>query len=220
MTTTNNNLSIIIAALLLSASSGFAPLSPVSSSSRSSHELLQSSSCPNIRTITSSSGKCNDEYSFARLSTVQRMASEDEEAEKTTESDAAAKNDDNSSSKAAAAGGGTIALTSAKSAADAAVSSSATTTTTTKNSSPSNTGFSLLLLPTLLIKFTIVLIVKFATDVVVYPTLYLWRWARLGRKKIGRGLARLLGREVVQESKGAVNGARTVVNGDSVGDFQ
>eukprot|EP00984_Skeletonema_dohrnii_P034193 scaffold33495_cov105-Skeletonema_dohrnii-CCMP3373.AAC.2 len=210
--TTTNNLPIIIAALLLSASSGFAPPSPVSSSSRS-HELLQSSSCPNIRTITSSSSRYNDEYSFARLSTIQRMASEDEEAEKTTESDAAA-NDDNSSSKATAAGGGTIALTSAKSAADAAVSSTATANT--KNSSPSNTGFSLLLLPTLLIKFTIVLIVKFATDVVVYPTLYLWRWARLGRKKIGRGLARLLGREVEEK----VNGARTVVNGDSVGDFQ
>jgi len=43
----------------------------------------------------------------------------------------------------------------------------------------------------------------------------------LGRKKIGRGLARLLGREVVEESSsGKVNGVRTVVNGDSVGDFQ
>ena len=52
---------------------------------------------------------------------------------------------------------------------------------------------------------------------VVYPILYVWRWARVGRKKIGRGLARLLGREEDGKVNG-VNGAPA--NGDSVGDFQ
>lgn len=41
----------------------------------------------------------------------------------------------------------------------------------------------------------------------------------MGRKKIGRGLARLLGREEDDKVNGKVNGAPTA-NGDSVGDFQ
>jgi hypothetical protein len=96
------------------------------------------------------------------------------------DSSSSKKSDVSSEEEEVTAGGGTIAITtSAKSAADAATSSS-------------TTGFSFILLPTLLFKFTIVLIVKFATDVVVYPVLYLWRWARLGKKKIERGLVRLL----------------------------
>lgn len=54
---------------------------------------------------------------------------------------------------------------------------------------------------------------------VVYPTLYLWRWARVGRNKVERGMARLLGRDsgdVVKVER--MNGA--ALNGDSVGDFQ
>ena len=41
----------------------------------------------------------------------------------------------------------------------------------------------------------------------------------MGRKKIGRGLARLLGREDEDGKVNGVNGAPTA-NGDSVGDFQ
>ena len=48
-------------------------------------------------------------------------------------------------------------------------------------------GFSMTLIPTLLFKFTIVLCIKFATDVIVFPTLFLYRLARLGKRKIVRG---------------------------------
>ena len=40
----------------------------------------------------------------------------------------------------------------------------------------------------------------------------------MGRKKIGRGLARLLGRDEEDGKVNGVNGAPA--NGDSVGDFQ
>mmetsp|Transcript_23423 Transcript_23423/g.38158 ORF Transcript_23423/g.38158 Transcript_23423/m.38158 type:complete len:233 (-) Transcript_23423:167-865(-) len=232
MMTTNSSLSsIIIAAALLSPTFGFfiAPSFP-----RSNPEFLRSNTCQEIVVGSSSSSKCNASPSYYHsagrmIMTIQRMTrSDDDDLDKLAEADLTADNDnDDSSNKATAAaatttttaaGGGTIALTSAKSAADAATSSSSSNS---MNSSPANnTGFSLLLLPTLLLKFTIVLIVKFATDVVVYPTLYLWRWARVGKKKIGRGLGRLLGREEegVMEEGSRVNGVKA--NGDSVGDFQ
>lgn len=67
-----------------------------------------------------------------------------------------------------------------------------------------STGFSLILLPILLFKFTIVLLVKFATDIVVYPTLFLYRIARLGKRKV---LTSLFGKK-----DGRLN---VKVNGDS-----
>jgi hypothetical protein len=52
-------------------------------------------------------------------------------------------------------------------------------------------GFALTLIPTLLFKLTIVLLVKFATDVVVFPLLFLYRLARLGKRKILMGFKKL-----------------------------
>ncbi|KAL7434990.1 hypothetical protein ACHAXM_004580 [Skeletonema potamos] len=206
-----SKLSMIIAALLLSVSPspalGFAPPASSSCSSRSC-------CVPELRSIPKrTGGKCylSDQQMLSAASlTIQWMASNGEDPEKAGDAtDDVIISSKDASNEAATAGGGTIAITSAKSAADAATASS----TSIKSSSPSNTGFSLILLPTLLFKFTIVLIVKFATDVVVYPVLFLWRWARLGKKKIGKGLARMFGR------KKEINGT-TIVNGDSVGEFQ
>ena len=234
MTTSTNSshlAMIIIVAALLSAASGFAPPSSTtigSSVPRSSQDLRSKDAHPEIGgTLSNDSSSYHSAAGRVTL-TIQRMASDDEDSEKTTESDLPTADNDDISTTApaeAAAGGGTIALTSAKSAADAAEASSINASSSTNgadssintSSSPSNTGFSLLLLPTLLFKFTIVLIVKFATDVVVYPILYVWRWARVGRKKIGRGLVRLLGRDDEEKVNG-VNGAPA--NGDSFGDFQ
>lgn len=43
----------------------------------------------------------------------------------------------------------------------------------------------------------------------------------MGRKKVGRGMARLLGRDDGADGEMKVNGATgKVANGDSVGDFQ
>jgi hypothetical protein len=75
------------------------------------------------------------------------------------------------------------------------------------SSSPATQGFSLILLPTLLFKFTIVLIVKFATDVVVYPLLYLYRWALAGKKKIVEGFRTMIaGKNGGEGINGKVNG--------------
>ena len=54
------------------------------------------------------------------------------------------------------------------------------------NKSSSSGGFflTLLLAPPLIAKFCIVLLVKFATDAVVYPTLFLWRLASRAKRKI------------------------------------
>lgn len=52
-------------------------------------------------------------------------------------------------------------------------------------------GFALTLIPTLLFKLTIVLLVKFATDIVVFPLLFLYRLARLGKRKILMGFKKL-----------------------------
>lgn len=43
---------------------------------------------------------------------------------------------------------------------------------------------SLVIVPTLIFKFTIVLLVKFATDIVVYPILWTYRLARRGKQKV------------------------------------
>ncbi len=50
------------------------------------------------------------------------------------------------------------------------------------------------LIPTLLFKFTIVLCIKFATDVIVFPSLFLYRLARLGKRKIVGGFNNFFGR--------------------------
>jgi hypothetical protein len=72
-------------------------------------------------------------------------------------------------------------------------------------SSTSSTGFSLILLPILLFKFTIVLLVKFATDIVVYPILYFYRMVKLGKRKISAAL-------LPGKKDGSLN---VKVNGDS-----
>ena len=91
----------------------------------------------------------------------------------------------------------------------AAVASKTTTTIpnngSTKASSTSSTGFSLILLPILLFKFTIVLLVKFATDIVVYPILYFYRMVKLGKRKISAVL-------LPGKKDGSLN---VKVNGDS-----
>ncbi len=55
-------------------------------------------------------------------------------------------------------------------------------------------GFSPALAPTLLFKFIIVLLVKFATDVVVYPSLFIYRLARLGKRKVVRAFEKMCGK--------------------------
>ncbi len=50
------------------------------------------------------------------------------------------------------------------------------------------------LIPTLLFKFAIVLCIKFATDVIVFPSLFLYRLARLGKRKIVGGFNNFFGR--------------------------
>jgi hypothetical protein len=91
----------------------------------------------------------------------------------------------------------------------AAVASKTTTTIpnngSTKASSISSSGFSLILLPILLFKFTIVLLVKFATDIVVYPILYFYRMVKLGKRKISAAL-------LPGKKDGSLN---VKVNGDS-----
>lgn len=69
-------------------------------------------------------------------------------------------------------------------------------------------GFSIILLPTLLFKFTIVLLIKVATDAVAYPALWLYRLARLTKRKIHKGIRVLFGSHD-NETKDVV------VNGDS-----
>jgi len=88
--------------------------------------------------------------------------------------------------------------------------------------SDNKSAFSLLLIPTLLFKFTIVLCIKFATDIVAYPMLWTYRLVRLGKRKIVRGINRLLGRGGEEKKKingssvnGNSGGAKAGVNGDS-----
>ena len=212
----------ITAVLLLLASSslspvlGFGPF--VINSPSQQQQKSQSRRCqiPTISTPTAAS------RSFT-IRMLMMTNNDDEESSSSEGSNKAAEDHDNTSKTSssnniseATAGGGTIAISSAKSAADAAEQSTTTTTTTTTSSnnskSPSKTGFSLILLPTLLLKFTIVLIVKFATDVVVYPLLYLYRWGRMGKKRIVRNVRRLFGKG--SEGEGGINGGEKV-NGDS-----
>ena len=68
------------------------------------------------------------------------------------------------------------------------------TPNTNKKVDNNNKGFSLILIPTLLFKFTIVLLVKFATDIVVFPLLWLYRLARLVKRKFIRGLKKVFGK--------------------------
>jgi len=65
---------------------------------------------------------------------------------------------------------------------------------TNKKVDNNNKGFSLILIPTLLFKFTIVLLVKFATDIVVFPLLWLYRLARLVKRRFIRGLKKVFGK--------------------------
>ena len=80
----------------------------------------------------------------------------------------------------------------------------------TNNNNNSSNGFSLILLPTLLFKFTIVMLIKFATDIVVFPLLWSYRLIRLCKRKMFRFLNRVFGRG------GDKGGSMDVkVNGDS-----
>ena len=89
--------------------------------------------------------------------------------------------------------------------------------------SDNKSAFSLLLIPTLLFKFTIVLCIKFATDIVAYPMLWTYRLVRLGKRKIVRGINTLFRRGGEEKKKingSSVNGnsgaaAKAGVNGDS-----
>jgi hypothetical protein len=94
-------------------------------------------------------------------------------------------------------------------AAGAILTNDATTSPTNDSkarSSSSSSGFSLILFPILLFKFTIVLLVKFASDIVVFPMLYLYRVIKLGKRKILSALLK-------KKNDGNWN---VKVNGDSV----
>jgi len=71
-----------------------------------------------------------------------------------------------------------------------------------------NNKIPLILLPTLLFKFTIVMLVKFATDIVVFPFLWSYRLIRMCKRKLFRGLSRVFGRG----DKGSMD---VKVNGDN-----
>ncbi len=83
-----------------------------------------------------------------------------------------------------------------------------TPTTVAASTSNDSQGFTLLLLPVLLFKFAVVLCVKFATDAVVFPLLWTYRLARMGKRKVVGGARSLFGK------KEYVNGD-TKVNGDA-----
>jgi len=80
--------------------------------------------------------------------------------------------------------------------------------TPTKANDNNSNGFSLILLPTLLFKFTMVMLIKFATDIVVFPLLWSYRLIRLCKRKLFRGLSRVFGR-------GGEGSLDVKVNGDS-----
>jgi len=82
------------------------------------------------------------------------------------------------------------------------------TPTKANDNKNSSNGFSLILLPTLLFKFTIVMLVKFATDIVVFPLLWSYRLIRMCKRKLFRGLSRVFGRG----DKGSMD---VKVNGDN-----
>lgn len=87
--------------------------------------------------------------------------------------------------------------------------SSTNSTSVNKDSSSSSSGFSMILLPTLLFKFTIVMCVKFATDIVVFPLLWLYRLARMCKRKVVRGVGNLFGGKKKEDD---INGSK--INGD------
>lgn len=82
-------------------------------------------------------------------------------------------------------------------------------------SSGTDGGFflTLLLAPPLIAKFCIVLLVKFATDAVVYPTLFLWRLASRAKRRILRVFG--IGKESKDTEK-PINGDENapIANGD------
>jgi hypothetical protein len=63
-----------------------------------------------------------------------------------------------------------------------------------KNDVNDDVGFPPTLLPTLLFKFIIVLLVKFATDAVVYPSLFAYRLVRLCKRRMCEIFERLFAR--------------------------
>ena len=77
-----------------------------------------------------------------------------------------------------------------------------------------NKGFSFILIPTLLFKFTIVLLVKFATDIVVFPLLWLYRLARLVKRRFIRGLKKVFDKSGSGKD-GDIKEEVVKVNGDS-----
>ena len=77
---------------------------------------------------------------------------------------------------------------------DTKIVNGSTPTKANDNNNNSNNGFSLILLPTLLFKFTIVMLIKFATDIVVFPLLWSYRLIRLCKRKMFRFLGRVFGR--------------------------
>lgn len=90
----------------------------------------------------------------------------------------------------------------------AALTKGATVTATANHNdtkASTSTGFSLVLFPILLFKFSIVLLVKFASDIVVYPMLYFYRIVKLGRRKVLSALSN-------KKKDGSLN---MKVNGDS-----
>ena len=86
------------------------------------------------------------------------------------------------------------------------------------NKSSSNGGFflTLLLAPPLIAKFAIVLLVKFATDAVVYPTLFLWRLASRAKRKILGvfGIGKESKDTEAKPINGDGNGNERIANGD------
>mmetsp|Transcript_33047 Transcript_33047/g.70439 ORF Transcript_33047/g.70439 Transcript_33047/m.70439 type:complete len:196 (-) Transcript_33047:238-825(-) len=134
-----------------------------------------------------------------RLSTTRRPMTKDAEEEKTVEATPAGE-----ASSPAGTNGDAASDISPANSKDAAVSSKSDD----ESSSSSSSGFSLVLLPTLLFKFLVVMCVKFATDVVVFPALWLYRLARLGKRKV-------VGLFVKSDENGG--GGVTKVNGDAGG---
>ena len=93
------------------------------------------------------------------------------------------------------------------------------TTLINKSSSVGSSGtdggffLTLLLAPPLIAKFCIVLLVKFATDAVVYPTLFLWRLASRAKRKVLRAFG--IGKES-KDTEEPMNGDENapIANGD------
>ena len=171
------------------------------------HSIQSSlSSFPTKRT----SEKCISR-SIVITTTTTRMTSDDKEGENIEQIDTSSSNS-NSETLADDATSDDVPTTTTNNALDN-ISINGNTPNTNKrveNKDNSN-GFSLILIPTLLFKFTIVLLVKFATDIVVFPSLWLYRLARLLKRKFIRGLRKMFG----GSGSGKNGSMEEVVNGDS-----